>query len=119
MDDFAYLFRDSTHAWLVGNGDRRFAAYEAYYRSARDSAGSEFDLEFCNEEFVKAGQRRVFRIARVISHPSVAKFGIACGVIWCAGQIVPRLAMENAKGTGLALAAAFFALRIFHRKRRG
>ena len=118
MDDFAYLFRDSAHAWLVGNGDRRFATYEAYYQSARASAGAEFDLEFCNEQFVNGGQRKVFRIARFISHPSVAKFGMACAVIWCAGKIVPAMALQNAKGTGLALAAAFFALRIFHRKRR-
>ena len=118
MDDFAYLFRDSTHAWLTGGGDRRFDAYERRYQLARAVEAAEFDLERFNEEFVNGMQKKSYRIARVISHPVVAKFSIACFMIWGAGRMVPSMAAANPEGTAFALGVAFFGLRIFHRKQR-
>jgi hypothetical protein len=119
VDDFAYLFRDSAHAWLVGGGDARFYRYERHYRDARVAEADGFDLEKFNEEFVNGKQRKSLRAGRLLSHPAVVKFGLACFMIWGAAQFVPTMATSNPEGTGFAIAAAFLGLRIFHRKSRG
>lgn len=118
MDDFAYLFRDSAHAWLEGGGDARFPRYERRYHDARVAEAEEFDLERFNGEFVNGKQRKSFRTARLLSNPAVVKFGLACFMIWGAAQFVPTMATANPKGTGVAIAVAFLGLRIFHRKAR-
>lgn len=51
MDDFAYIFRDSTSAYLRGDGDHRFRVYDRFYRSRRLELNERFELEKANEEY--------------------------------------------------------------------
>lgn len=118
MEDYAYLFNDSAAAWLQGRGDARFVDYERYYQSAHRASPSTLDLEDLNDHYAVVARSVPPKWLRTLGHPAFGKTVIALFAVWCAGQIVPSLALVSPNATGVGLIIALIGMRIYHRTRR-
>ncbi|PVX85820.1 hypothetical protein [Paraburkholderia unamae] len=117
MDDYGWLVRESAASWLRGGGDGRFQTYERFYRKARlQDAG--FDLEAANEDYGQWLEERPSRLVGALARPAVAHGLIMLVALWSASRALPTLASAAPKTTGVALVAAFIALRVMRQRRR-
>ncbi|MFL9995238.1 hypothetical protein PQR34_32425 [Paraburkholderia sediminicola] len=118
MEDFDYLVRESNAAWLDGRGDGRFERYESFYHAARSQQAGEFDLEKANQQYAETAGKSPSRLFSMANSPLFGQLAIAMLAVFIASRAVPVLAQKVPYITGGLLAAAFVALRVFHRRRR-
>jgi hypothetical protein len=118
MQDFAYLFNDSTASWLAGRGDARFSRYERFYRTARAAAADAFDLEVSNERYTHLCQRGSHFVVSVLNTSAFRQLMLFLVLLYGGSLIVPVLARVQPIATGAILASIFVALRVMHRQQR-
>ncbi|MFM0046044.1 hypothetical protein [Paraburkholderia sediminicola] len=118
MEDFDYVVRESNAAWLDGRGDGRFERYESFYQGVRAQQEGDFDLEKANEEYAETAGKLPSRLFSMANSPLFGQLAIAMLAILIASRAVPVLAQKVPYVTAGLLAAAFVALRVFHRRRR-
>jgi len=118
MEDFDYLSPDSNAAWLEGRGDGRFEQYERFYQSERVSKAEAFDLEAANEGYAQWAGAQPSRLLGTLSAEWFGRVVVAFFCVYLASRALPTLARAAPIATGVLLATAFVALRIFHRRRR-
>ncbi|WP_250537139.1 hypothetical protein [Caballeronia sp. AZ10_KS36] len=116
MQDFAYLFSDSTAAWLEGRGDARFQRYERHYRADRATAESQeaFDLEQSNTRFAQSfgpGRRQFAAVSKSKAFGALATFLI---LLWGGTALLSSVGATQPIAVAAVLAVVFIALRLKH-----
>jgi hypothetical protein len=118
VDDFAYLFRDSTAAYLRGVGDARFSRYERYYQQRREALADKFDLESANEEYVPPTPNRLASLVRVLDSRATSRILVGFLFAGLGASFLRTLGPHQPGGVGIAIVVAFVGMRMAYRRRR-
>ena len=120
MEDFAYLFSDSTASWLKGRGDARFRRYESFHRNARvvTDDGKSFDLEVFNEQYALACSRARGRLIAILDSPPFKRLALCLVLLWGGSSLLPTVGHSQPIATGIVLVSLLIGSRFKARHRR-
>jgi hypothetical protein len=120
MEDFAYLFSDSTASWLEGRGDTRFRRYESFHRQAKATAGSAltFDLERFNEQYALTCSRARGRLVAILDSASFKRLVLCLVLLWGGSNLLPIVGHSQPIATGIVLVGLLIGSRVKGRRGR-
>jgi len=120
MEDFAYLFSDSTASWLEGRGDTRFRRYESFHRHARAAADSApaFDLERSNEQYVLTCSRARGRLVAILDSVPFKRLVLCLALLWGGSNLLPIVGHSQPIATGVVLVGLLVGTRVKGRRGR-
>jgi hypothetical protein len=120
MEDFAYLFSDSTASWLEGRGDTRFHRYESFHRQARANADNAraFDLERVNEQYALTCSRARGRLVAILDSASFKRLVLCLVLLWGGSNLLPTVGHSQPIATGIVLVGLLVGSRVKGRRGR-